>query len=147
MASTFINLPVEQVSVGAVQITDGTDNLAINSDGSINVAITGGGLTTVTYNEVTSVASGILTTVCSYTATSSVRLRKVLASGTNIASYEVQLNGVTLAKKYTNFGGPMDVDFDFEDGRSIVATNIVTLKILHSRPGTGNFNATIITQG
>lgn len=147
MASTYISLPVSNVNVGSVQVTDGTDTLQINNDGSINVAITGGGLTTVTYNEITGLASGSLTTIASFTAVSSVRLRKAMAAGTNIASYEVQINGSVKAKSYTNFGGPLETAFDFEDGISLGIGDIVTVKVIHSRIANGNFNATIIIQG
>jgi hypothetical protein len=146
VASTFISLPVAQVSVGSVQITDGVDNLAINSDGSINVAITGGGLTASTYNEVTSVASGSLTTVATFTASSATRIRKVMASGTNIAYYEIVLNGSVIAKKYSYFT-EYNVDFDFEDGIPMAITDTVLVRIEHNRIDTGDFNATIITQG
>ena len=147
MASTFISLPVAQVSVGSVQITDGVDNLAINSDGSINVAITGGGTTATTYNEVTSVASSTLTTIASFTATATTRIRKAMAAGTNIAYYEVVLNGSVIAKKYTYFSGGYNVDFDFEDGIPMAATDTVLVRVEHTRGSTGDFNATIITQG
>lgn len=147
MASTFIHLPVAQVSVGSVQITDGVDNLAINNDGSINVAITGGGLTSVTYNEVTSVASSSLTTIASFTAVSSTRLRKAMAAGTNIAYYEVVLNGSVIAKKYTYFSGGYNVDFDFEDGIQMAATDTVLVRVEHTRGSVGDFNATLIIQG
>lgn len=147
MASTFINLPVEEANVGSVRVTDGVDQLAINSDGSINVAVTGGGLTGLTYSEANSVASGVPTTVCTFTAMSAVKLKGVQASGTNIAAYFVKLNGFTIAKNYTNFGASLGVDFDFKGGEELVISDVVTLEVLHSRPYVGDFNATIITQG
>ena len=147
MASTFINLPVEQANVGSVKVTDGVDQLAINSDGSINVAVTSGGLTGLTYSEANSVASGVPTTVCTFTAMSAIKLKSVQAAGTNIATYYVKLNGFTIAKSYTNFGGPMDVNFDFKGGEELVISDVVTLEVLHNRPSTGDFNATIVTQG
>ena len=147
MASTFISLPAATVSVGAVQITDGTDTLAVNSDGSINVAVTGGGVTSITYNEVTSVASSTLTTVATFVAAMSTKLKRVEASGTNIAYFEVVVNGTVRAKKYTYFGGPLSVDFDFRDGLALTAADTVILRIQHTRTMTGDFNATIIAQG
>ena len=147
MASTFISLPAATVSVGAVQITDGTDTLAVNADGSINVALTGGGITALTYNEVTSVASSTLTTVATYVAGSSVKLKRVEASGTNIAYYIVTVNGSVVAKKYTNFGGPLEVNFDFKDGLALVAADTVLVRVEHTRPSVGDFNATINVQG
>jgi hypothetical protein len=147
VASTFISLPAQTVSVGSVQITDGTDTLAINNDGSINVALTGGGVTAVTYNEVTSVASSTLTTVATFVAGSSVKLRRASASGSNIAYFIVTVNGSTVAKKYTYYGGDLSVEFDFEDGIALTAADTVLVRVEHTRTMTGDFNATIITQG
>lgn len=147
MASTFISLPAARVSVGSVMITDGTDTLEVNADGSINVAITGGGVTTLTYNEVTSVATSVITTVATFIAGASTKLRSVQAAGTNIAYFEVVVNGTVRAKKYTQFGGPLNVDFDFKDGLSLAITDTVLLRVEHTRGGTGDFNATILTQG
>lgn len=158
MASTFINLPVTASAISgpidvnisasndSIKISDGTDTLAINSDGSINVALTGGGLTSATYNEVTGVASGVLTTVASFTAVASTKVRRIMAAGTNIAAYEVVVDGNVRAKSYTNFGGPLDVVFDFEDGLSLSIGNQVLVRVLHQRPDVGNFNASIVTQ-
>lgn len=147
MASTFISLPAQKVTVGSVQITDGTDMLAINGDGSINVALTGGGVTSVTYNEVTSVAASVLTTVATFVAGSSVKLKHVEAAGTNIAYYEVVLNGSVVAKKYTYFGSALNVDFDFRDGIALTGGDTVLVRVQHTRTMSGDFNATIIAQG
>ena len=147
MASTFISLPAATVSVGAVRITDGTDELAINADGSINVALSGGGVTTVTYNEVTSVASSTPTNVATFVAAMSTKLKRIEASGTNIAAFEVVVNGTVRAKKYSYFGGPLSVDFDFRDGLALTAADTVILRVTHTRTMTGDFNATIIAQG
>jgi len=148
VASTFISLPVAQVSVGSVKIIDsGGDELNVNADGSLNVAVTGGGVTASTYNEVTGVASGVTTTVATFVAGSSVKLKHVMAAGTNIAYYEVTVNASVEAKKYTYFGGALNVDFDFRDGISLAMGDTVLVRVHHSRPMSGDFNATIITQG
>lgn len=147
MASTFINLPVEEAHVGSVRITDGVDQLAINADGSINVAVTGGGLTGITYQEALSVASGVPTTVCTFTAMSDIKLKAVQAAGTNIAMFSVKVNGFVIAKNYTNFGSAFGLEFDFKGGEELSIADVVTLEVLHNRPTLGDFNATIITQG
>lgn len=159
MASTFIALPVTAATVtgpvdvvitpnDSIKISDGTDTLAVNADGSINVvSTTGGAPMSPTYNELTGVASGVSTLLCSYTAAGPEKLVGILASGSNIAKYTVQLNGNTIAQKYTQFGGPLDTDFPFGGGLSLVATDLVEVYVLHLRPYIGDFNASILVQG
>jgi len=123
----------------AIKDSDG-DELEINTDGSINVnSIVP---TSNTYNEVTSVASGILTTIHSYTALSNAYLLTVDVAGTNVAYYEVQLNASVIDKKYTYFGGQLNASFDF-GAQSLIASDVVTVKVLHNRPTVGDFNAKI----
>lgn len=124
----------------------GGDELAINADGSLNVSLSGGKVATATYNEVTSVASSSVTNITSFVPGSTVTLTKVMASGTNIAYYEVLVNGTVRAKKYTYFGGNLSIDFDFGSGVSVSSGQTILVRVEHIRPSTGDFNATIITE-
>jgi hypothetical protein len=104
----------------------------------------GNSATDLTYNEVTSVASGVLTTVVTYTATAAQRLKFATASGTNIAAYELQINGNVVAKKYTNFGASLSVDFELN--KNIVLNDVVRIRVLHSRGSPGDFNGTLVIE-
>lgn len=97
-----------------------------------------------TYNEVLSVASGVLTNISSFTATQNTRLKQVDVSGENIAAFEVLVNGSIVSKKRTYFGGPLDTSFFFDKGINFLTGQQVVVRVLHNRPTTSNFNANII---
>lgn len=155
MASTYISLPAQtfsgsvsvnlDASTDSVAIGDGIDLLSINPDGSINVNV--GGNAVNTFNEITSVASsGLFTTVVSYMAPSPAKLKFVSVAGSNVAEYQVKINGSIQSKKYTYFGGALSADFDFRDGIDLVGSDLVTVEVRHNRTDLGNFNGNIIIQ-
>lgn len=135
--SLSIDAATDSISIG-----DGTDLLNINSDGSINVQEPG--LVVNTYNAISSVASGVLTTLASFTATTDSRLRQVTVSGNNIATYEVLVNGNVVSKKRTYFGENLNETFEFEKGLSFSSGQQVLVRVIHNRPTVGNFEANII---
>lgn len=130
----------------SIQIGDGTNLLQINPDGSINVNTDNSGTTSNTYGEQTGVPSSTPTTIVSIVATAGMRLRRCFASGTNIAEYSVIVAGNTQAKKWTNFGTPLDVLFDFGSGIILTAGQVVTVRVTHLRSDVGTFAASIITE-
>lgn len=130
--------------INDLQITDGVNNLDINTDGSINVTVVPGGSINNIYNEVTSVANGILTTIVTYVASTNGKLKRVMVAGTNIAEYTIVINGTINAKKYTYFGNGLSEDFVFDDGIYLTIGDIIQIKTIHSRPYVGNFNANIV---
>lgn len=109
----------------------------------------GTGAAVNTYSEVSSVATSTPTTVVTYIApvgkTSYLQLAEV--SGTNIAEYELKINGTTQAKKRTYFGGKLNVTFDFEvqgaRGLNLSVGDTITIVVTHSRSMTGDFEARI----
>lgn len=134
-----------------VRIGDGVDQLAINTDGSINVNIVSssdGELISV-YNEVNSVAANILTNITTYTVPigKTSFLSRVEVSGSNIATYEITLNGSTIAKKRTFYGSSLSEGFEFvtpfEAGIELIATDSIIVKVMHGRPDVGDFAARI----
>lgn len=137
-----------QKIIGQVLLSDADGLPVYSTNGALDVNVVSATPATdvVTYAEVLSVASGATTTVCSYIAPSAGKLKSASAAGTNIAMFSVKLNGQVIAKKYTNFGAPLNVDFNFEDGQTLVANDVVIVEVLHNRPSSGNFNATLITQ-
>lgn len=129
----------------AIGDPDNGNILSINSDGSLNVALsTTSVLTEVYYNEVTSVASNVLTTLLTYTASvNDTQLKRIDYSGENIATYEVQLNAVTIDKQRTYFGNSLNGNFVF-DNLILNSGDTVQVKVVHDRPDVGDFNAKIL---
>jgi hypothetical protein len=125
-----------------IAINDGTDTMEVNSDGSINVNITNTHNITNTFNEVTSVVSGITTLIVAYTAISPVKIQKIAFSGTNIAMYEMLVNASLQDKSYTYFGN-LNGTFDFPEGLNISIGDVIELQVTHLRPTTGDFNGRI----
>ena len=151
--ATIVNADID-VSLDAtednVAIADpGGDFLEINPDGSVNVTIVGGSETlTSQYSEVLGIVSGITTLIGSYTAVSGDKLQKIEFSGTNIAEYELVIDGVTQDKKRTYFGNSLNGTFDFNQGLVITAGQEIEVYVVHTRPDLGDFNVRIqILQG
>lgn len=95
------------------------------------------------YNEVTSVATGVLTTVVTYSAVQNTRLKVCEFSGTNIATYTILVNGTPINKKNTYYG-ILDGKFDFSKGYNLISGDLVTVTAIHNRPDPGDFNAFIL---
>lgn len=137
----------------SLRIGDGTDELEVNSDGSINVNVLGSGASDnviSTFNEISSVASGALTDIVTYTAPLGVScyLSKIDYSGENIAKYVVAVNGTPVDQQRTYFGSSVNGTFNFANGSrglKLDSGDVVTLKVIHSRPFVGDFNGRIQT--
>lgn len=146
--STIVNADID-VSLDAtednVAIADPDgDFLEINPDGSINVSLTQKTTSSV-YGEVSGVASGITTMISSLVVGASTYLQRVDFSGTNIAEYELVINGSTVDKKRTYFGGSLNDCFIFDQGLPVPAGQLIEVYVVHLRPMTGDFNARIQT--
>lgn len=102
------------------------------------------GTVSTAYNEVTSVATGVLTTIVSYVALGDSRMKFVELSGTNIATYTILINSVVINKKRTYYG-LMDGRFDFTKGYILALGDLVEIKVIHTQPSVGDFNAFILT--
>lgn len=139
-----IQLEIDAASGDNIAISDGTNTLSINPDGSLNVNVENSSATpiTVLYNEVNSVASNVLTTIASYTASSNTVLKDISASGDNIATYEVVVNSEIVEKKRTYFGSPLNVDFQLDNLYLNMGDNVL-IRVIHNRPFVGDFNVTI----
>lgn len=140
----------------SVRISDCTTDLKINPDGSINVVIenptpTPAGLNDVitVYNETALVASGVTTTIISYVTPIGLpqAIYRVLVSGENIARYDIAVNAVKIATVRTYYGGDLSrtVAFDGSDGSGYIlnAGDTVTITVLHNKPYTALFEATL----
>lgn len=96
------------------------------------------------YAQVTSVASSTLTTIVSYTVPSdkSFVLNHVQVSGENIATYTVEIDSVVQALKRTYFT-QYNAEFDFS-GLEVAANSVVRVRVVHTSPATGDFDARIL---
>ena len=139
---------------GVLSLVDSTtgDPLAINPNGSINVVLQASGAPTINkniYNEVTSIANSVSTSIVTYTVpvSKTADLKRVNVSGTNVAEYSVLVNATRIDKKRTYFGGGLNEVFDFssfnDNGYGLIAGDQVIVKVIHSRPSLGDFNAGI----
>lgn len=145
------NVEVDAADGDNIAIHDSQgDELAINPDGSINVSVTSSNPGTIKsfYNEVTSVATAILTPINTYTAPVGKisYLQQVEISGTNIAEYTIEINSIIKAKKRTYFGSNLDIEFIFalgSIGLPLIVGDIITIKVIHNRPNLGDFDARI----
>lgn len=136
----------------SVRLGDGTSFLTSTTDGAkvaldvnvINPGDTIVGTTVNTFNSITAVASGVLTTISTYTvpALTSSDLKRVFVAGTNIAKYEILVNGTLFDAGYTYFGSSLNQEFSF-DGTDLDSGDIVAVRVLHNRPDVGDFNARI----
>jgi hypothetical protein len=133
----------ENIQGGISIIDSGGDELDINPNGSINVVLNPGGTIVSKYSEVTGIVMGITTLVVSYTAPSDATLQKVSFSGTNIAEYELIVDGITVDKGRTYFGSALNGCFDFGEGIEVLSGKVVELYVVHNRTPNGDFNGRI----
>jgi hypothetical protein len=99
--------------------------------------------TKVVFNAITSVASGIETTIVSYTVPvgKKVLLHKSDMSGTNVSKFTMYLNGNPLSVQrvyYTEFNAKMDFS-----GLYLTGGDILVLKVIHNMSSLGDFEANI----
>lgn len=148
---------LNRIRVDAI-ITDGTDAVVVNTDGSLNVKLADTALTLsadstigtiesgtvdTAYNEITSVPMNVETQIVSYIATNDTRLKIIEVSGTNIAAFTVYVNGTPIHKKRTFFGN-LDNNFQFSKGYHLLLGDIVSITALHTQASVGDFNGFIL---
>lgn len=97
------------------------------------------------FNAISAVASGIETTILTYTVpigkTASIRLSEI--SGTNIATFNLYV-GVTLINRKRTFFGNLNTSMQFlNKGYTLTAGQVVSLRVIHNRPFAGNFEANL----
>lgn len=101
------------------------------------------------YTEASSVPASVLTTIGTFTAPvgKTTFLQRVSAGGQNIATFQVEVNGSKLEKRRTYFSGDLTTDFVFggfsESGYPLTVGDVVTVKVTHSRPLSGDFESKI----
>lgn len=134
-----------------VKVTDGTNPLVVNSDGSINVNIASStsepGLS-IAHNEITSVGASSETTIITVTAPpGGQRVEKIEVSGDTVALFRVKVNGTTIVNKrswWTAFNQTFDFE-NFVNGLFLTSGQVLTVTVYHDRPYLGAFEATIMS--
>lgn len=140
------------ISIGAVEVKDQDgDILEVNSDGSINVNIVSSSDTpglVLKYNEISSVPSGVETTMITVMSPpSGHRIEKIEVSGDNIALYRVYINGTPILAKrtwWTSFNETFNFE-NFPNGLVLTTGQVLTVTCLHSSPYLGTFDTTVMT--
>lgn len=143
--------PNTNANAWPVKVTDGTDTLGINPDGSINVNVAGSssasGLT-INHNEITSVASGVETTITTVIVPiGGLRVFKIEVSGDTIALFRIKVNGSTVINK-RSWWADFNPTFNFEDfanGLLLTFGQTLTVTVEHTRPFLGAFEATVMS--
>jgi hypothetical protein len=125
--------------------------LKINPDGSINVAQDlPPSLTTFSvFNAISSVANGTLTPILTYTVGAGLTnyLGTIEVSGTNMAQFEVYINGTLSARKRTSlieFNETFDFTGTEQTGITLAAGTVVQVQVIQNRPNLGDYEARIV---
>lgn len=138
-----IDIEISAADGDNIAISDGTNTLTVNPDGTISVQVVGTNDPLNVYNEVTSVASSVLTTIITLIASADSIINQIDVSGTNIAEYRVLVDAVIVKKTRTYFGGNLDYKLTFGEGLKLTTAQTLTVEVIHQRPMLGDFNSTI----
>ncbi len=133
----------------SIRVGDGTDLLAINSDGSINTNedLALDETPVNVYGESAAALTGVDTAVLTYTvpADKIAFLYRAEGAGENIAKYQVHVNGSAIATRRTYFGGDLTTTFEFGSPNKrqqvLQPGDIIEVKAVHNRPDSGSFEA------
>lgn len=128
--ATNLNIRDLIPSRDAVKISDGTDSLAINADGSLNVVISDStpGTAVSDFNTSVSVAGGASSTH-TFTSTGNFNLTQVTASGTGKMKVEIRVNAVTKCVLFNSTANP---NMLLELSQPIVATTGQTVTVVRT---------------
>lgn len=96
------------------------------------------------YSEISSLASGSLTTILSYTVPvgKTLFLNHIEVSGGNIAKYQVEINSIVKGTRRTYWGN-FNSDF-YYNKQKILSGIIIKVSVIHTRPIVADFNATLL---
>lgn len=142
--NAHISVDLDAASGDNVGISDGTDLLQVNPDGSINVQLVDDDPNDEIVNpyaEVLNVADGVPTDLLTYTVPGDVAFAQMIrieASGENIAEYQLLLNGDEIGLKRSWWGGNLNIEFAFfspkDVGYKLAAGDVILLRVTHYRP-------------
>lgn len=136
----------------SIRVSNGTNDLGVNNDGSINVNVVNSVVSNKalinTYAEVNSVATNNLTNLVSYTVPGGKRaiLEKISVSGENIAKFSVLINTTAIDTRRTFFGN-LNTFFDFSSpdnfGMELNSGDVIQVTVIHQRPDLASFEGRI----
>lgn len=133
------------------QPTGTTQVLKVNPDGSININTDSPTAKTVNslFGSISSVGNGILTTILSYTVPVSKLdyLSLIEVSGSNMAQFEVYINGTLSARRRTSlteYNSQFNFLVDSEIGLSLISGTLLQIMVIQNRPDLGDYEARIV---
>lgn len=130
-ANVYLNASAAGTSIQSVSVVSTNDTL-----------LTG---YTLEYNEISSVASNVESTIITVSAISEPkRIQRIEVSGDNVALFKLKLDASVVGVKrtwWTNFNQTFEFDFN---GIIINTEHSATVTVTHQRPNLGSFNATVI---
>jgi len=141
VSATDLDIRNLSASQDNVAISDGTDTLAINADGSLNVAIVGGGTAVNEFqtNSAVAVDSSVTHT---YTAIGAFKLTQIKATSSGKMKLEVKANGVT---KFVEFGTAAypNLDITLSSPLTIAAAQTIEVVLTNKDINPQNLYSTI----
>jgi hypothetical protein len=134
--------------------TTGTPQvLKVNPDGSINAEVTivpSEPLTIYSvFNAITSVPNGVLTPILTYTVPTGATdyVEEIEVSGTNMAQFEVYINGVLSARQRTgllDFNATFNFTGSVQTGLPLTSGTVIQVQVIQNRPDLGDYEARMI---
>lgn len=119
----------------------------IPTNGGTGVVLQPNGIVQSIFSEIMSVATGSSATILSYTVPSGQDnyLLGVEVSGTNVATYDILIDGTAFARTRTYFSGPfmgqIHVGSSLIDAYKLVTGQVITILVTNFRPDPGDFEA------
>jgi hypothetical protein len=142
------------IAIGKVEVQGTNGNIIEpNPDGSINVNIipstSATNVVKNTFGAISGIMVGVTTSIVTYTVpiNKTALLQRSTASGENISTYTLSINGLTQSIQRTYYAGGFNVNFDFttgqENGILLHAGDIVRIEVLNNGNVLANFDARI----
>lgn len=143
---TATDLDIRDLSASQdnVAISDGTDTLAVNTDGSINVVTqSSSGTAIANYDQVAALASAASDNHDYTAAGGTFEPLRVEVSGESIGTFQILANAVVVGLVRTSVENPNAV-FNFPDGFSIADTQVLRVVRTNDSNKAHAFDSTII---
>jgi len=142
VSATDLDIRDLSASQDNVAISDGTDTLAVNADGSINVVVGGSGGTAIADYDLSSLASSASDNH-DYTASGGAFIpTRVSVSSESIATFLIIANSVNIATLRTSVENP-NAEYVFPSNFSIADTQVLRVTRTNDSNKSKNVNSTI----
>lgn len=127
--------------------SDTLKRVAVDNQGRLKVVVVGAAVavSVLEYEEITTIADNVLSTILTYTVVgSSLLLDNIIASGDVDAEYQLVVDGDVKAK-YRTSEQDRTAKFSFPASQQFSAGTIIDIKVIHFSTGqTSSFNTTLI---